>query len=496
MPENFIRGNYKMKNFKIYFALLIIGLVSATAFADVKIKSRQTASGQTFENTTYIKGKRQRTEQNMGGMQMVNLTQCDLKRDVQLNEQTKTFLINSFIENVENTNNQNVSATPNDKVVRVKGGTITSTVTYKDTGETRKMFGYNAKHIITTMETSSTPDACALANSKMQIDGWYIDAAFALDCETDRYKNGYIPPQKQGCQDKYQMKTIGNGKRGYPVYEKMTMLDDNGKESFSTVTEVIELSQATLDAALFEVPADYREVRDSSQMYSASINLAMNSGNSNNSMNMGNSSDDSNSGTLQNIRNQSQNSDTSSTNVGAKKEGTIRIGINVKTGSVGDGLNAGDLAAAVQNTLGEYLKGTNIELVPLEAKLASAIDNEAKEKECDFVLYVNASHKKGGGGGFGMLGKSIGSVVAQTGGGSWGNTAANNVGRIAANTIVAATVSQNVKAKDEITLDIKLQKGGNSAFSKQYKAKAKSNGDDILSPMIEQIAEAILANTK
>ena len=42
-------------------------------------------SGQTFENTTYIKGKRQRTEQNMGAMQMINLTQCDLKRGVQMN---------------------------------------------------------------------------------------------------------------------------------------------------------------------------------------------------------------------------------------------------------------------------------------------------------------------------------------------------------------------------------------------------------------------------
>ncbi len=486
-----------MKNYKLYFALLLTCLVSVTAFADIKIKSKQTVSGQSFENTTYIKGKRQRTEQNMGGMQMISLTQCDLKRGVQMNEQTKTYLINSFIENVENTNNQNVSATPNDKVVRVKGGIVTSTVTYKDTGEKRKMFGYDARHIITTMETSSSPDACAVMNSKMQIDGWYIDAAFALDCETDRYKNGYTPPQKAGCQDKYQMKTIGNGKRGYPVYEKMTMLDANGKESFSTVTEVIELSQATLDAALFEVPADYREVKDSSQMYTASMNMGVNSGNSNSSMNMGNSGDDSNLGTLQNIRNQSQNSDTSSSNVGAKKEGTVRIGINVKTGSVGEGLNASDLAAAVQNTLGEYLKGTNVELIPLEAKLASAIENEAKEKECDFVLYINASHKKGGGGGFGMFSKVIAPAIGQTGIGHTGSTAGNIAGQVATQAIVSAgSVAGNTKAKDEITLDVKLQKGGSSAFSKQYKAKAKSNGDDILSPMIEQIAEAILANAK
>src|SRR4026207_1990677 len=79
----------------IIFAILTITL-SITAFADVKVKSRQTMSGQTTENTTYIKGKRSRTEQNMGGMQMVTLTQCDLKRGVQLNPQTQVYMINSW----------------------------------------------------------------------------------------------------------------------------------------------------------------------------------------------------------------------------------------------------------------------------------------------------------------------------------------------------------------------------------------------------------------
>jgi hypothetical protein len=58
----------------------------------------------------------------------------------------------------------------------------------------------------------------------------------------------------------------------------------------------------------------------------------------------------------------------------------LRIGVSVKTGSVGDGVSAADLTAAVQNTLAEYLKGTNIEVVPLEAKLASLIDGEARKK--------------------------------------------------------------------------------------------------------------------
>jgi hypothetical protein len=175
-----------MKNLTgyFYFAVLLITLTFTNGvFADVKVKSKQTAGGQTYENTTYIKGKRQRTEQNMGAMQMINLTQCDLKRSVQINPNAKTYLVNLFEQNQSAIQNpKSKIQNPNDGVVRA-GGTINSTVTYKHTGEKKKMFGYDAHRVITTMETASSPDACSPYNSKMEIDGWYIQAAFALDCD-------------------------------------------------------------------------------------------------------------------------------------------------------------------------------------------------------------------------------------------------------------------------------------------------------------------------
>jgi hypothetical protein len=186
-------------------------------------------------------------------------------------------------------------------------------------------------------------------------------------------------------------------------------------------------------------------------------------------------------------RNESSNS-TSST-VEPKKEGTIRIGLaSVKTGAVGDGVNGAELAGAIQNSLAQYVKGTKVEIVPLEAKLQSAIDAEAKEKECDYVLYATVSHKKGGGG-FGF-GKALGSVIAQTGGGAWGNTAGNVAGQVAATSVVAAT--SNIKPKDELTLDINLKNGASVALTKQFKSKAKSAGEDIISPVVEQAAQAIV----
>jgi len=80
-----------MKNLFQYAVLLTILAFSTNVFADVKIKTRRTMSGQSYENTTFIKGKRQRTEQNMGGMQTVNITQCDLKRNLQIMPVAQTY---------------------------------------------------------------------------------------------------------------------------------------------------------------------------------------------------------------------------------------------------------------------------------------------------------------------------------------------------------------------------------------------------------------------
>lgn len=478
------------RNF-ILFTILVFGL-SASIFADVKIKSRQTMSGQTYENTTYIKGKRQRSERDMGGMQMIDITQCDLRRSVQISPMTKTYVVTSFENGDETTANAPTSA-KKDNVVRA-GGTVTTTVTIKDTGERKQMFGFTARRLIITMETVSSPDACSKNNSKMQTDGWYIDAEFALDCDQTAQYRAYLPQTaKAGCQDKYNFKQNGTGKRGFPVYEKMTMFDEKGKETMSFTNEVIELSKATLSAELFDVPQGYREVKDASKMYAAQNYGTANSS----SMNLPNGGKSSNSGmSLPSGSNVNSNSGSAP---GPKQAGTVRIGLTVKTGAVGEGITAADLAAAVQNTLGEYLKGTKIEIVVLEAKLQSLLENEAKQKECDFVLTATVSHKKGGGGGFGgMFGQAIANGIGKTGIGQTGSTVGNVAGQVATQTIVsAAAVSENVKAKDEITLDVSMkQTGGAAVLTKQFKAKAKSAGEDIISPVVEQAAEAIVGAAK
>ena len=480
-------------------ALLLFCAVgpAAVARADVKIKSKQTTGGQAYENTTYIKGKRQRSEQ-MGG-QMVTIQQCDLRRDIQIMPQARAYTIRPY-ETAQAASTTTPASDTRQSSERTQGGLITSTVITKDTGERRQMFGYTARHIITVIETKSSPDSCSPMNSKMETDGWYIDAAFQLDCDNERAARYRAPRQGGGCQDRYETKTVGTAKRGYPVWEKMTMFGADGRESFSTLNEVVELSQATLDQSLFDPPADYREVKD---FAAASMTAAVSEGNgSAGAAGEAYTAPAADSGMSAHVKSMADAPAAQPGEPGAKRPGVVRLGVvAVKTGSVGEGLSASDLAAAVQNTLAEYLKSPSVELVQLEARLPSQVEAEAKQKECDFVIYANVSHKKGGGGGGfgGMFGKVMAPAIGQVGIGHTGSTAGNVAGQIATQAIVGAgTMSANVKQKDELTLDVRVQAPGNAApaAARQFKSKARSAGEDIITPVVEQAAQMILDAAK
>ena len=256
--------------FRVVSSIVCLLTISGIANADTKVKTRQTSGGQTYENATYIKGKRQRTETNNG--QMIVLQQCDLRRNIQIMAQAQAYIVQPYDQPATSNapNNAANAATTSQTQPLKKGGVVTSIVTTKDTGERKQMFGYTARHIVTTMVMDSSPDACSPVKNKMVIDGWYIDAAFALECDSSQAYTHYRPQAQGGCQDRYETKQIGVAKKGFPVWEKMTMFGPDGTtESFSTINEVVEFSQATLDASLFDVPAGYREVKDFASAFSA-----------------------------------------------------------------------------------------------------------------------------------------------------------------------------------------------------------------------------------
>jgi hypothetical protein len=455
---------------RLALLLLCAAAATAEARADVKIKSRQTMQGQTYENATYIKGKRQRTEA-MGG-QSVTIRQCDLRRDLQLMPQMRVYTVNPYDAPTQPTTVTTNGAHPTTE--RTQGGLVTSTVTTRDTGERKQMFGYTARHLIITSEMKSSPDSCNPGDMKTETDGWYIDAAFQLDCDLERATRYYNPQPTTGggCRDRYETKQVGTARRGFPLLEKVTIFDKDGRESFSTVNEVVELSQATLDASLFEPPADYREVKDLS---ASSMMAAMGSMGS-----QGDAGDNSaqSSGMSAQGRAGLQGQQAAA-ELGAKRPGVVRVGLAaVQTGTVGDNLSAAALAAAVREGLAARIRSATVEVALLGSATPAEAEAEARRKECDFVVYANVSHKKGGGGGFGgMLGK-VGAAAAGLGGMNPGS---------------GNSATANVKPKDELTLDIRVVTPGSAApaASSQFKAKAKSAGEDIITPAVEQAVQMI-----
>ena len=130
---------------------------------------------------------------------------------------------------------------------------VTITRTSTDTGERQEMFGYKARHIKSTMMMESTPDACNQSNMKMEMDGWYADIA-GFSCGDESYRSMACGGggEKPGCRDRIVMKGGGGAPLGYPLKQTMNMITQ--ERTFTVTTEVVELTNTTLEPALFDAP--------------------------------------------------------------------------------------------------------------------------------------------------------------------------------------------------------------------------------------------------
>ncbi len=242
-----------MRNRK-FLAFAVLILFSLSAAADTKIKTRNSAMGHSTDSTVYIKGARERTEAASMGMApaLVTLTQCDQKRIITINPQANTCMVMPL------GGESAADAAPAAAGAGRKGGTITFNVNTVDTGERQKMLGLSARHIKSTMNAESSADACSKTSLHTESDGWYADIAPAFHCSM-----GMTPPPsgaggRSACQDTVRFKHTGGGFPGYPLKQTTTVQVEG--RSFSTVSEVVELTNAPLDASLFEMPAGCKVV--------------------------------------------------------------------------------------------------------------------------------------------------------------------------------------------------------------------------------------------
>jgi hypothetical protein len=182
--------------------------------------------------------------------------------------------------------------------------------------------------------------------------------------------------------------------------------------------------------------------------------------------------------------------------IGPKQPGKIRIRLanpKVQMGQAGPAMPPGvDMGAPFRIMLMQYFTGPSVEIVPIMAMLPTQMDAEAKEKQCDYIFYSNLTQKKNGGGlGFLKAASAVAPMVPILG-------AAGAVAGIAATTAAAAsasTVSSSVKAKNEVTLEYSLVVPGKDTptLANALKAKAKQDGEDVITPLVTQAATAVFA---
>lgn len=388
----------------------------------LKVKYKTTSAGQSSEMTTMVRGVRQRSEMRLGyGMDIVNITQCDLKRMVQISDKTRKYVVTPMDVTVSAPASAADVKTTSTPVTR--GGVLTYVISLIDTGERKEMFGFTARHVKTNMTMSSSPDACSQVNQRIETDGWYIDLPATASCDLGRAQMMTNPSPTGGCRDQVRFRQEGTGKTGFPLMVTTTMYGPDGRAMFTSTQEVVELSRDPLDAALFEVPAGYIETTNSQELYampSASEIMAQ-----------------ANSG-----RQPAEDSPTQTTSSGeAKAPGAIRVGvvqINNKT-------DKQISTEALRQSLIGQIQGGQVDAVALNALSRMEAEAEAKAKQCDYILYTDLTTLKSS-----KLGGMFGRVAGVSG-----------------------------AAKTESKLEFKLFAVGESTPLLQSSAAAKEEGDDV-----------------
>ncbi|HEU4508254.1 MAG TPA: hypothetical protein VFR78_08460 [Pyrinomonadaceae bacterium] len=442
----------------------------AQTTTDVKIRQRM---GPGMETVLYVKGQRMRSEM-AGDFGITTIVQCDLKRTLTINDKTKTYMITPA-------DGSNTTATggadggginlPAARTTPQRGGVVNITQTITDTGERREMFGFTARRIKTSLVKTASPDACD-KDQKIETDGWYIDFQYRFECPDQEKKIQAIPvrPQPPGCRDEVRFKTIGSAKLGFPVLVTTTIYEADGR-TMTTTQEVLELSRGPLSATLFEVPEGYRLVRNPQELYNISAVPA----------------DDVSTPSISPTGKPAAGGP-SPESVWANKDnpkqaGVIRIGLIMPKVQMSSG-DAAQAAEALRGNFASYLKGPGIEVIPLSARLASLATQEALQSQCDYVLSLSMSVKKGGS----MFGRAVGNIV----GSAAGHIPVGEAATAAAigGVYTTAVIVSSIKAKDNVTLEYKLEPLERAKQGLENTAKAKANRDneDVVTGLIEKAA--------
>ena len=192
--------------------------------------------------------------------------------------------------------------------------------------------------------------------------------------------------------------------------------------------------------------------------------------------------------------------------VGPKTPGMIRIGVVPSQAQVGQGNNAAaDYGTPIRNSIVLLMSGPAVDIVGLDARLPIQAQAEAQQKQCDYLLFTAVDVKHANSGGFGKFMKFGSAAANATPVGMMSKMGSMAAAQVAASQVAMMSAQQQavnqlaqfngqVKSKDDVTLSYQLLPTGQSKakLENTLKGKAKSDGEDVLTPLIQQAATTIL----
>lgn len=297
-----------------FVAFLIASMVCVSAgppgSAGLKIKTirRNTSSPvktnpRTEERILYFQGDRRRTESKPefryplwpGGPEvpfyephsaLIEICEADAKKAFGLNLDNRTYAPVTLQQKLSTDqlkamqNHVSEDETPSRP-------TVLHEITTLDRGERKQVFGYTARHVITTFSVVPLAGSTNVEGEEIATDGWYIDLDTRISCDppgkTPSEGTTYSVVQLMGTVSStnpastnpasisitkptlVETRYVGKPETGFPISLKTTRFSGSAQgpqtEQVSThEIEVTDLSATNLESSLFEVPPDFRIV--------------------------------------------------------------------------------------------------------------------------------------------------------------------------------------------------------------------------------------------
>jgi hypothetical protein len=521
---------------------------------DIHIKKSITVGGNFVSSTdTSIKGARERSVNQGPNGSTITLRQCDLKRTLTLNEQAQTYLVNNDPQD-ENAAKAAALVTGG-AAPEAQGGKITVTTTITDTGERKTLYGYQARHLKAKITQEPSADACTQVHQTFEIDGWFADvtkqqsacATLAPPVQQSNGCNDKVIARRMGSgkpgyplQENITMPTPDGGTMTVGILTseltKQSLPDElfDVPAGYRQVNSLAELNGAAPQTAAPAQTAGMTPPVQSApqvgpQANAAAMKSTVMAGMMNptaapaanasvmasmqQQMVMGQKAMASLGGMPQmgGMPNMMGGGPQAGTQVatpqalGPKAPGKIRIGVAPPDAQVGQGNNAGaDYSTPIRNAEIALMSGPAVEIAALDSHISMQLQAEAQQKQCDYILFSGVAVKHSSGG-FGKFAKFGGMAASMT---PMGAMAKGMGGAVAAQgaAIAASQMAQQqamnqlagfngqIKSKDDVTVQYQLVPTGQSSavLQNNLQGKAKSDGEDVLTPLLQQAATAVL----